>query len=276
MEVHDHEVVDGNAEVVGDGLDEGGCALFHAAHEQRRGDLFFADGHATTPDGYVEVAWKRHQRCPPQARVEAQQHDDVGEGGAGGAVAVGCGIVVVEPDGAVGADDEEVACWAGRGLAGLHGGALADACAVVCGDRGVWVCQHAGGNVDAHDGPDGLLEGVEAAGCVDEAECEEHACADEDALGPGAPPGGLGGVWCVWRVGGVRRVGRFDDGTLPRCVAEALAYPFTDLTGPVPEVACEALPCPLQASLQPCCGSVVHVERGYRVSPCRPGRDRVL
>jgi hypothetical protein len=37
-------------------------------------------------------------------------------------------------------------------------------------------------------------------------------------------------------------------------------------------VVAKVLPCPLQALLQPCCGSIVHVERGYRVRRGRQGR----
>jgi len=35
VEVDDHEVVDGHVEVVGDRLDEGGGAEFHAADQHR-------------------------------------------------------------------------------------------------------------------------------------------------------------------------------------------------------------------------------------------------
>ena len=182
-----------------------------------------------------------------------------------------CRVVVVEADGAVGADDEEVAGRAGRGLAGPDCGAFTGAGAVVGRGRGVGVGQNAGGYVDAHDGADGLLEGVEAAGCVDEADGEEHAGGDEDALGPGAAPGGF--VRFVRASGLVDRfVYRLGDRGLLVAIAEAVSDARADLSGPGAQVVAKALPRPLQALLQPCCGSVVHGERGYRVRPCGPGR----
>ena len=73
-----------------------------------------------------------------------------------------CGVVVVEADGAVGSDYEEVAGGAGGGLAGPDGGAFAGPGSVVGDCRGVGVGEHTGGYVDADYGADGLLEGVEA------------------------------------------------------------------------------------------------------------------
>ena len=183
--------MDGHAELVGHRLDERRGAEFHAADQQGRGQLLLPDRYAVAVDHHVEVPWQRHQRCAGEAGIQAEHHDGVGQGDAGGPVTVAGRIVGVQADSAVGSDQQEVAGW--KGLVGpvinIVGGPVG-AVGIVGGGRWVGlvdVGQHAGGDLYADDAGDSVLEGCEAGGSCQYSDREHHTEEDDQPLGPRPP-----------------------------------------------------------------------------------------
>ena len=104
-EVDHHEVVDRHVEVAAHRLDECRCTPADSADDQRRRQLLLPNGHTVPVDGEIEVSGNRQDRRPPESRIDADEHDHVGEGDAAGGVALRRRVVRIHADRTVRANE---------------------------------------------------------------------------------------------------------------------------------------------------------------------------